>query len=69
MKREPVSSSNIKSVGYDEMTSTLEIEFGNGDVWQYRGVPKAIYQEMMEAASIGKYFYKNIKSQFDAERQ
>ena len=69
MKREPVNSSNIKSVGFDPMTDTLEIEFGNGDVWQYKGVPEAIYQEMMEAASIGKYFYANIKNQFDAEKQ
>ena len=30
MNREPVSSSNIASIGYDVSSETLEIEFHNG---------------------------------------
>ena len=35
MIRQPVSSSNIRSIGYDSMSSTLEIEFHSGGVYQY----------------------------------
>jgi KTSC domain len=33
MERQPVSSSNLKSVGYDPRSRTLEIEFHNGGVY------------------------------------
>lgn len=39
MDRETVQSSNIASVGYDLSSSTLEIEFKSGGIYQYSGVP------------------------------
>ena len=62
MERKPVESSNIKSVGYDEVTKTLEIEFKGSGVYQYKGVPKEIYEGFSKAESIGKYFYAKVKS-------
>lgn len=62
MERLPVKSSNIKTIGYDEATKTLEIEFTNSGVYQYKGVPKEIYEGFDKAESIGKYFYANVKS-------
>lgn len=41
MKRIPVSSSNLASVGYDEISQALEIEFLHGGVYQYFGVSKS----------------------------
>lgn len=38
MIRQPVSSSNIRSIGYDSKSNTLEIEFHSGGVYQYFGV-------------------------------
>ena len=38
MIRQPVSSSNIRSIGYDSESNTLEIEFHSGGVYQYFGV-------------------------------
>jgi hypothetical protein len=61
MKRKPVQSSNISSIGYDEATSTLEIEFLNNSIYQYFDVPKEIYNELMQAESHGKYLAQNIK--------
>lgn len=51
MNRTPVSSSNLKSVGYDESSKTLEVEFLNGTVYQYSGVPASVYQGLMSASS------------------
>lgn len=59
--REPVTSSNIKSVGYDEPTRVLEIEFNKGLVYQYSPVTLAAYQELISAPSIGKHFHTHIK--------
>ena len=61
MNRQPVSSSNLRSVGYDSSTKTLEIEFNSGGVYQYYGVPPIVYQELMNAPSHGKYFHAHIK--------
>lgn len=61
MKRIPVKSSDIASVGYDELTLTLEIEFKNGSIYEYYRVPKAVYLALMNADSKGKYFRKYIR--------
>ena len=61
MKRSPVNSSNVLSVGYDTTTSTMEVEFKNGDIYQYYEVAERIYQNLINAASVGKYLDQNIK--------
>jgi hypothetical protein len=63
MHREPVKSSSIKSVGYDDASETLEIEFRNGPrVYQYYGVPRQDHIELMTAESKGTFVNKIIKS-------
>ena len=37
MEREHASSSNIRSIGYEPVNQTLEVEFVNGGVYQYFG--------------------------------
>lgn len=61
MNRTPVSSSNLKSVGYDESSKTLEVEFLNGTVYQYSGVPASVYQGLMSASSHGSYLDQYVK--------
>ena len=62
MDRIPVSSRNLASVGYDPTTSTLEIEFNTGSIYQYFGVPQEIYEGLMNAGSKGTFFHHNIKT-------
>lgn len=61
MNRTSVSSSNLNSIGYDEESRILEIEFNTGSVYQYVDVPESIYEGLMNAESHGKYFDVNIK--------
>lgn len=61
MERIPVQSSNLASVGYDPQNSILEIEFNNGSIYQYTGVPQEVYEGLMNADSKGSYFHYNIK--------
>ena len=61
MRRQPVTSSNLASVGYDPATQTLEIEFHHGGVYQYFDVPQSIYDGLMGPGSKGQFFAANIK--------
>ncbi|WP_080629319.1 KTSC domain-containing protein [Leptospira santarosai] len=64
MNRTYVSSSDLRSVGYDPNTSTLEIEFKGSEVYQYSAVPQSVYQSLLSAGSHGKFFHQNIKDRF-----
>jgi hypothetical protein len=57
-----VTSSQIRSVGYNEETGALYIEFTNGTVYQYHDFPKEKFAAMLiPTISIGQYFQKEIK--------
>ena len=60
MERQPVESSMLRSVGYDETEQVLELEFQSGEVWQYLGVPKSEFAALMNASSHGSYARGNI---------
>jgi hypothetical protein len=64
MERIQVESSNISSIGFDEDSNTLEIEFHNGAVYQYFDVPLNVYEGIRDADSKGKYFAQHIKGYF-----
>ena len=64
MKRKPVDSSLVHSVGYDPKTETLEIEFHKTGVYQYSEVPKSVFSELMKASSKGSYFNSMIRDAF-----
>ena len=59
MKRTPVRSSNIASIGWED--NILEIEFHSNAIWQYIGVPSHVHEELMGASSHGSFFARNIK--------
>jgi len=61
MKRINVRSSNLKSVGYEELAKILEIEFHDGRIYQYFDVPSTIYQGLISASSKGTYLDRIIK--------
>lgn len=61
MKREPVKSSNIKSIGYDPKSQTLEIEFIHGGIYNYSPVSESEHLSLMKADSVGSYFANTIR--------
>jgi hypothetical protein len=68
MQRESVTSSNVESIGYDEDSSTLEIEFKNGTTYQYFDVPENVYNELKNADSVGGYLASRIKGTYRYSR-
>lgn len=68
MQRKPVSSSNIASIGYDAESETLEIQFHNGGIYRYYGVPQAVYTGLMASSSHGSYLAQNIKNRYQYKK-
>jgi hypothetical protein len=68
MNREPVASTNIAEIGYDEPSQTLEVQFTNGSVYQYYNVPQAVHEQLMQAASKGQYLAYQIKNVYPYSR-
>ncbi|WP_082674733.1 KTSC domain-containing protein, partial [Christensenella hongkongensis] len=51
MLRNPVSSSRIRSIGWEN--DTLEVEFHDGAIYQYYNVSRAEYESFMNSPSLG----------------
>lgn len=64
MEREPVSSSNLASVGYNPDSETLEVEFKNGNIYEYYNVPLFMHERLMQAGSVGTFFNAEIKDNY-----
>jgi hypothetical protein len=66
--REPVASSMIASVGYDEECEVLEVEFASGAVYRYLGVSEEVFDRFLAARSKGTYFNRHIKDAYPWEQ-
>lgn len=65
----PVESSNLSLIGYDPEEETLEVTFHNKASYRYFHVPSKLVSDLLNADSIGSFFYKNIvKGQFKYEK-
>lgn len=66
MERQEVSSSAIRSVGYDPDTQTLELVFTSGDAYTYEPVDEATYDAVRSADSVGRAAMSQVVSQVAA---
>ena len=64
MRRRAVNSSVIQTLGYDGRNSLLEIEFRTGRVYQYFGVPPAVYNDLLNAPSLGEFYNRQIRNEY-----
>lgn len=62
--RQPVDSSSLASVGYDPTSQTLEVEFRNGGVYRYFGVPVSVCEALLSASSKGGFLVAEVRHQF-----
>ncbi|MDF2434871.1 MAG: hypothetical protein JWP44_4502 [Mucilaginibacter sp.] len=68
IERTPVTSSNLKSAGYDAESMTLEIEFHSGAVYRYANVPQEHFIGLITTTSPGAYFNANIRDQYPSTK-
>jgi uncharacterized protein YqiB (DUF1249 family) len=69
MQRDHVSSSAISSVGYDDRSSTLEVEFSSGAVYDYLNVPKRVYRDLLKAPSKGSFVSRRVRDRYPFVRR
>ncbi|RVT67670.1 KTSC domain-containing protein [Niallia taxi] len=67
MIMQPVASSNLVSVGYDDSVNTLYIQFRNG-TYKYYNVPNNVYRGLLNAPSKGRYHDAFIKNRYQYSR-
>jgi XTP/dITP diphosphohydrolase len=68
MRRLPVESSDIVSIGYDPQTRTLEIEFKEDRIYQYLDVEPDVHERFMRAESYGEYFFASVNKHYRYKR-
>jgi len=64
IRRAPVDSSAIASVGYSKRLHALEIEFVNGAIYRYLDVPSSLYRELVKSNSRARFYDKNIRGHY-----
>lgn len=68
IKLNPVVSSNVNSIGYDEASKTLSVLFKNNTLYAYENVPHSVYLQLGAAPSIGKFLNENIKPNYSYKK-
>lgn len=58
MNRNPVVSSSVKSIGWDN--NQLEVEYSNGSVYLYKDVPLEDFQSIRVSQSIGRTLKEKV---------
>lgn len=61
---ETSQSGTIAQHGYHADSSTMVVEFKNGKVYEYRGVPQEVYNAYQQSESQGSFFAQNIKGRY-----
>jgi hypothetical protein len=64
-----VNSGAISQVEYHNKKKTLEVLFRDGSSAVYKNLDRKVYEEMMEAESIGKYFNYNIRGVYEVDTE
>jgi len=64
MLRTPVSCKVVASVGYEDESYVLEVEFHSGKIFQYSQVPREVYERFLTARSKGRFFHHYVRDRF-----
>ncbi len=64
-----VDSSNIEAIGYDDEKQELHVQFLSGGYYIYHDVPRAVFDELLIAASKGSYLNREVKGVYQYTKQ
>jgi hypothetical protein len=68
MEMRDISSSHLKSCGYDPDESALHILFKNGATYKYKGVSSRQFDALMASKSKGEHFHQHIRPHHSHEK-
>jgi hypothetical protein len=58
----PLQSTLLAAAQYDSERQHLTVEFRDGGRYRFLQVPSHCYQQLLQAASKGRYFNRNIRN-------
>jgi KTSC domain len=64
---QPVDSTAISAVGYDEASQRLRIVFIQGKAYDFCAVPKSVFKALVNAVSKGKFYNNAIKDKYTCD--
>lgn len=62
-----VDSSNIASIAYIDGERSLIVMFKTGKYYKYFNVNRSVYESMLTAESVGKFFSANVRTKYKYE--
>src|SRR5450432_1900950 len=62
MRFVPVASSSIRALAYDESQLLMQVEFQDGEIYEYSGIHQTAYAQLLASPSVGQYFNAHIRS-------
>ncbi len=63
-----VLSTEIEWIGYESKNRMLQVEFIEGQTYQYQNVPETVYEHFLSADSHCVYFDSEIKGRYAYRR-
>ena len=60
-----IQSSLIREVSYQPEDKVLTVIFNKGGKYRYHSVGEDVYNELVNATSVGKYFHSFIKGRYE----
>ena len=64
IKRFPVESTALATVGYSKHLRALEIEFRNGAIYRYLEVAPEVYEALLNARSKARFYDEKIRRKY-----
>lgn len=64
IERKPLRGGKLKSAGHDRRTLRLEVEFVDGSVRHYEGVPDEVWRRLLSSPNPGSFFEDRIADEY-----
>ena len=61
-------SSSVAAGGYDARSGTLRLRYIDGDAYDYRNVPSAVFEDLLDAESKGRFVNRHVKPYYPCVR-
>lgn len=68
MERRPIHGGRLKAAGYDERAQRLELEFVDGTVRAFKGVPGEVWRRLLSSPNPAAYYDDRIAEEYPQER-
>lgn len=67
MEMQPISSGNLRAIGYDRRERLLQVQLSDGKTLQYSGVNEETWRRLKGASSPWSFYRDNIEEEYAAK--